>query len=184
MLDDCIPYNTPGQYASYYKESNVDQFLNNQYYAQLSKNLKRLIVESKIAITTKNAIDTHKNETEIIIRNIFLLSANEVNASLGGITVKEGDELSFFKSIKNRVATFENLEKSSWMLRTPALRDSNTIIGVGGDGSVGIGGINSIDGLCENALRPVFCLSSTTPIILYDDVVADGQSVFCVKKDF
>lgn len=42
LLDKCISYNSPGQYGSYYNGSNVDQFLNNQYYAQLSNNLKHI----------------------------------------------------------------------------------------------------------------------------------------------
>lgn len=44
---------------------------------------------SEIEISTKKAIDTHEKETETIMRNIFLLSANEVNGSLGSISLKE-----------------------------------------------------------------------------------------------
>ena len=36
--------------------------------------------------------------------------------------------LLFFDKTSNRIATFDNLESSSWLLRTPALRDGNTII--------------------------------------------------------
>lgn len=183
LLENCISYNSPGEYGSYYNGSNVDSFLNNQYYPQLSEKLKSIIVESEIEITTKNAIDTHIKETETITRNIFLLSANEVNSSLSKVAVKEGEVLLYFKSIENRISTFENLEASSWMLRTAALSDGNTVIGVSESGSVGIGGINTINGLSENAIRPVFCIPTTTPIVVRDDVI-EGQSVFCLEGDF
>lgn len=180
LLEEAIAYNTAGEYGSYYKDSIVDQFLSDTYYSMLSDSLKDVIVDSEIMITTKNAIDTHADETEMVTRKIFLLSANEVNASLGSLTVKEGDVISYFKAVKNRIALYETLEAGTWMLRTPALSGGNTVVGVGDDGSIGMGGINGMDGLSENALRPVFCVPLETPILQSEDII-EGQSVFYIQ---
>lgn len=180
LLDDLIEYNSPGEYGSYYKNSNIDEYLNDVYYLKFSENIRNLILNSQIEITTKNAIDTHNNETEIISRKVFLLSANEVNATLGSICIKEGNILSYFKNIKNRVALHENRESDSWMLRTPALSGGNNLIGIGNDGSVGIGSINGMDGVNEGSVRPAFCIPAETRIIEKNNII-EGQNVFCIQ---
>lgn len=166
LLDDSVSYNVSGEYGAYYNGSSVDSFLNGDYYFRLSEKLQQLIVPSEVEITSKNAMDTHTDDRETIMRNVFLLSANEVNASLSRAALKEGEPLSYFKDSQNRIAAFSNSEKGPWMLRTPALRDGNTIIGVADDGSIGMGGINSIAGYNDSAVRPAFCIPSDTPIIL------------------
>jgi len=177
LLDDSISYNVSGEYGSYYNGSNVDVFLNEDYYFRLSEKLQRLIITTEVEITSQNAIDTHTDDMETIMRNIFLLSANEVNASLSRVALKEGEILSYFKNNKNRIATFSNLKTGSWMLRTPALRDGNTIIGVADNGIIGMGGINSIVGYSDSAVRPSFCIPSDTPITQSDNV----GNVFYIK---
>ena len=180
LLDEYVVYNTPREYASYYADSNIDVFLNQTYYSQLSQDIQQLIVPCKIEITTKNAIDTHDNETEIIERNVFLLSANEVNSSLSRAAIKEGKPLLFFDKTSNRIATFDNLESSSWLLRTPALRDGNTIIGVADDGSIGMGGISTITGSGVGAGRPAFCIPANVPITLEN--TDTGEKRFLLNK--
>ncbi len=180
LLDDLIEYNSPGEYGSYYKDSNIDKYLNDVYYFNFSEKIRNLIYNSQIEITTKNAIDTHNNETEIISRKVFILSANEVNASLGSIFIKEGTTLSYFENIKNRVALHENGKSDSWMLRTPALSGGNNLIGVGIDGSVGIGGINGMEGINKSSVRPAFCIPSETKIIQKNNII-EGQKVFCIQ---
>ena len=160
LLNEFTYYNLSGEYGSYYKNSHIDEYLNNVYYQRLSDDLKNIIINSQIEITTKNAIDTHKKETEIISRKIFLLSANEVNSGLAYILVKEGPVLSYFKDMDNRLALYEDGKAMSWWLRTPALEDGNTVIAVGYDKSIGIGGINGPEGPYESSIRPAFCLSN------------------------
>lgn len=177
LLDDFVSYNVSGEYGAYYCDSNVDSFLNEDYYFRLSEKLQQLIVITEVEITSKNAINTHEDDVETIMRNIFLLSANEVNASLSRGALKEGKPLSYFKDNENRIATFSNLETGSWMLRTPALRDGNTIMGVADDGIIGMGGINSITGYSDSAVRPAFCIPSETPITRSDN----AGNVFFIK---
>ena len=180
LLDELIEYNVPGEYGSYYSDSKVDTYLNETYYWVISEDLRNKIIDSQIEITTRNAIDTHNDETEIISRKIFLLSANEVNASLSNILLKEGAPLSYFKEIENRTALHENGEADSWMLRTPALSGGNNLIGVGYDGSVGMGSISGIDGINESSVRPAFCVPLETKIELSSDIV-EGKDVFFIK---
>lgn len=180
LLNEFTYYNLPGEYGSYYKNSHIDEYLNNVYYQRLSDDLKDIIINSQIEITTKNAIDTHKKETEIISRKIFLLSANEVNSGLAYIPTKEGPVLSYFKNIENRIALHEDGKADSWMIRTPALEDGNTVIAVGYDGSIGVGGINGLNEIYESSVRPAFCLSNETRIVQRDDII-DGQSIFCIQ---
>lgn len=180
LLEDLQPYNSSGEYGAYYNGSYIDNFLNQEYYSRLSESVKKLIVTSKIEITPKKSIDTHTKDTETIMRNIFLLSANEIGYSSGSIALKEGNTLSYFKKVQNRVATYKNLKASPWWLRTPALSNSNTVITIGDDGSIGMGGINTITGISEIAVRPAFCIPSDTHIILSNDVI-DGERIFTIQ---
>ena len=66
------------------------------------------------------------------------------------------------------------------MIRTPALEDGNTVIAVGYDGSIGVGGINGLNEIYESSVRPAFCLSNETRIVQRDDII-DGQSIFCIQ---
>lgn len=141
LLDDLYSYNSSGEYGSYYNGSNIDKFLNENYYLEISESTRRLIAESEIEITSKSAIDTHNDKIEIIKRYIFILSANEVNGALVG---------------------------------------GNTIMGISYNGSIGMGGINTIAGISENAVRPAFCISTDIPIIQSEDII-EGEKVFCIN---
>ena len=177
LLEDSVLYNSSGEYGSYYKDSEVDKFLNATYFNRLSEYTRQRIVSSKIEITTKNAIDTHVEETEVITRKLFLLSANEVNAGLGYVALKEGIPLSYFEKVENRIATYDNLEEGTWMLRTPALYDGSTTIGVACDGSVGMSGIGSTTRGLFSAVRPAFCIPSDTQITLRED----GEDIYYIE---
>ena len=178
LLDDLQEYNTPSEYGSYYQNSKIDEYLNDTYFSLISDEVKNQIVDTSIEITTKNAIDTRNKEVETISRKIFLLSANEVKAGLGYVALNEGIELKYFTNTKNRIARHENGEADTWMLRTPARNGSNNLIGVAYDGSVGIGGINGLDGVNTSSVRPAFCVPTDAKITQRKDVV-EGQSVFC-----
>ncbi len=178
LLDSLMEYNYPGEYGSYYKDSRIDKYLNNVYYLNFSEKVRKLILNSDIKITTKNAIDTHDKETEIISRKVFLLSASEINDKMHYTYLDEGDKIAYFKDIKNRVALHENGECDSWMLRTPALQGVNDLMAIGPDGSIGMGGINGMEGVNKISVRPAFCIPSETKIIQKN---IEGQNVFCIQ---
>ncbi len=43
-----------------------------------------------------------------------------------------------------------------------------------------MGGINTIAGISENAVRPAFCISTDIPIIQSEDII-EGEKVFCIN---
>lgn len=172
LLDERVCYNDPQEYASYYKNSNVDSYLNNEYIKRLSPKIQSSILTSDVEITSKEAIDTHKDSHDTIKRKVFLLSANEINASVFS-TVKEGTPLQYFSTVSSKIATYRNGEPDSWILRTPALRDGNTLIGVADDGSTGIGGISK----SGSGIRPAFCVSDSTEVVLRSDIIK-GKKIY------
>lgn len=178
LLDEFINYNDTGEYGSYYAESNVDNYLTNIYWSSLSEKVQQTIIPCEIEITSKEAIDTHEKKTETINRNVFLLSVNELNASLNYSALKEGEPLTYFKKPENIIATLDNNEPKPWLLRTPALRDSNTVFGVSDTGVIGMGGVNDITGDARSGVRPAFYIPNNTPII---ETEFDGETVFCLK---
>lgn len=170
LLDDLQEYNKSSEYGSYYKDSEIDKYLNKNYFNSLSKRLQEIIITTDLEIATKNAIDTHKKENEVIKRKIFLLSATEVNASLTSTTVKEGKELLYFKNIDNRIRTYENGETDTWLLRSSALLNGNSIITVISDGEVGIAELNGVDGSINLSVIPAFCVDKNTPVVKINDI--------------
>ena len=170
LLDENVNYNNAQEYASYYKDSNIDNYLNNNYIKRLSPQIQNCILTSNIEITSKKAIDTHDGSIDIIKRKIFLLSANETNASVFSVA-KEGSPLKYFSTISNKIATYRNGEPDSWMLRTPAPRNGNTLIGIADDGSTGIGGISK----SGNGIRPAFCIPCDTKITLKNNIIENKK---------
>lgn len=181
LLDEPKPYNSSGEYGSYYSGSIIDDFLNNSYFYTLHENTRKIIVNSSILIATKNAIDTHDSSTETIERKIFLLSATEVNSTLGSSQAQEGIPINFFKKNENKIAYYENSCPGSWMLRSAAFNGGNSIVGISETGCAGIGGINGLDGLCENAVRPAFCIPIDTEIEECENIIG-GEKVFILKN--
>ena len=175
LLDERVCYNDAQEYASYYKNSNIDSYLNNEYIKSLSPQIQSCILTSDVEITSKEAIDTHKDFINIIKRKVFLLSANEINASVFS-TVKEGSPLQYFSTVSSRIATYRNGEPDSWILRTPALRNGNTLIGVADDGSTGIGGISK----SGSGIRPAFCVSDNTEVVLRNDII-EGKKIYSFR---
>lgn len=170
LLDDLHKYNKSSEYGSYYKDSEIDKYLNNNYFNNLSKRLQEIIITTDIEIATKNAIDTHKKENEVIKRKIFLLSATEVNSSLTSMTVKEGKELFYFKNIDNRIRTYENGETDTWLSRSAALCGSNSIITIIYNGGEGVAELNGVDGPITLSVFPAFCIDKNTPIVKRNDM--------------
>ena len=100
-------------YSSYYKDSEIDRFLNSEYYNTL-KEIHRLIKNTPIEIYSKEAIGFSGDETEYINRHIFLLSRKELCSDFEN----EGKELDYFNEVKNRISYY-NGKPMSWLLRTP-----------------------------------------------------------------
>ena len=156
-------------YSSYYKDSEIDRFLNSEYYNTL-KEIHRLIKNTPIEIYSKEAIGFSGDETEYINRHIFLLSMKE----LGYEYENEGKELDYFNEVKNRISYY-NGKPMSWLLRTPVGSYFSAVFGVIDNGGVSIG--NSFN---EYGIRPAFCVDSSAKIKKKEGIVY-GEKVYVLE---
>lgn len=166
-VNDCV---------SYYKDSEMDRFLNNEYLKRLSE-IEPYIVSSDIVITADCALGLSGTETETISRKIFLLSCSELgldNLPNAGI---EGKPLKYFRNVENRKASL-NGNTSCWWLRTPNTYYLSCTYVIGANNK--IGSTNSYD---ENGVRPAFCVSGDTRIELKSGIIENNQAyVFSTEK--
>ena len=156
-------------YSSYYKDSEIDRFLNSEYYNTL-KEIHRLIKNTPIEIYSKEAIGFSGDETEYINRHIFLLSRKELCSDFEN----EGKELDYFNEVKNRISYY-NGKPMSWLLRTPVGSYFSAVFGVIDNGGVSIG--NSFN---EYGIRPAFCVDSSAKIKKKEGII-DGKEVYVLE---
>ena len=166
------------EYNSYYKDSEIDRFLNDQYYSIL-KEIQHLIKNTSIEIYSKEAIGFSGNETEYINRHIFLLSRKE----LGSDFENEGKKLDYFNKTENRISYYNGEatswvhqgEATSWLLRTPVGSYFSAVFSVAYDGAPSIGNAFSLYGI-----RPAFCVDSLAKIKKKEGII-DGKEVYVLE---
>ena len=156
-------------YSSYYKDSEIDRFLNGEYYNTL-KEIHHLIKNSPLEIYSEEAIGFSGNETEYINRHIFLLSRKELCSDFEN----EGKELDYFNEVKNRISYY-NGKPMSWLLRTLVGSYFSAVFGVIDNGGVSIG--NSFN---EYGIRPAFCVDSLAKIKKKEGIVY-GKEVYVLE---
>lgn len=164
------------EYSSYYADSEIDVYLNEEYCRSLTE-ITEYIPTSKIEITCDDALGTSGSETETIDRKVFLLSCNEVGISDSVNIAAEGEMLEYFKDEDNRLAHL-NEEPSSWWLRTPNTYYLSCTYVIGDNNKIGY--TNAYD---LNGIRPAFCIAGDTPIELADGIADDNMAyVFSLES--
>ena len=166
------------EYNSYYKDSEIDRFLNGEYYSAL-KEIQHLIKNTSIEIYSKEAIGFSGNETEYINRHIFLLSRKE----LGSDFENEGKKLDYFNKTENRISYYNGEatswvhqgEATSWLLRTPVGSYFSAVFSATYDGAVSIGNAFSLYGI-----RPAFCVDSSAKITKNEGII-NGKKVYVLE---
>lgn len=166
VLNNALPFNT---YSAYYENSEIDRFLNGEYYLSLEPHPR--ICQSEIEITDEAALGISGDTTTNINRKVFLLSCTEVGINSPVNIAKEGKLLPYFEMSENRIA-YMDAEACSWWLRTPNTYYVSCAYGISADGMIGFG--NAYD---NNGIRPAFCVDAATEIIVSDDLIC-GQSVY------
>ena len=180
-VDYTYRYNKAGiKYASYYGDSDVDKYLDTNIYQKYEGPVKANIVNTEVEIETKNAIETHEEETETISRKVFLLSMYELGGETVYVAAEEGDKLDYFKNDKSRIAYDSAGTAKQYFTRSAAYQERNNIFGVDTEGVLGMGGISGMNGAYEGGLRPAFCMKSDTAIETRSDII-DGQDVYVIK---
>jgi len=157
------------EYSSYYKDSEIDRFLNGSYYENL-KEIHSLIESTAVEIVKDEAIGSTGDGKEKINRNVFLLSANE----LGFDMEKEGKRLGYFSNPDNRICHL-NGESASWLLRTPNTWERSVVCCLTYDGALG-----SWNAYAKCGIRPAFCVDSLAKIKKKAGIV-EGKEVFVLE---
>lgn len=161
--------------VSYYKESSIDRFLNEEFIALLDPKIQEAIVDSEIVITAKESIGRAGEETEVIERKVFLLSRAELAFTNFGPVLKEGESLVYFRRPKNRIA-YRNETPTSWWLRSPEVYWFNVACAMDEEMGMGISSVTK-----ENGVRPAFCLNNELEVELREDVI-EGQAVYVIGE--
>ena len=157
------------EYSSYYKDSEIDRYLNGSYYENL-KEIHSLIESTAVEIVKDEAIGSTGDGTEKINRNVFLLSAYE----LGFDMEKEGKRLGYFSNPDNRIC-YLNGESVSWLLRTPNTWERSVVCCLTYDGALG-----SWNAYTKCGIRPAFCVDSLAKIKKKAGIV-EGKEVFVLE---
>lgn len=160
LLDKTRIYNGPGRTASYYGESDIDRFLNEEFIQVYPDELRQHMVETNIEITAKESIGHCGKETTVIQRVLFLPSYTELGGTPSRTILEEGSPLLYFSDKKNRIACYENGEPGSWWLRSASTAGAAFACGVSAEGAMGSSSIYNPnpDGGYFSGVRPALCL--------------------------
>ena len=151
-------------YSSFYKESEIDTFLNSDYFNELEDIHKKIKIVS-IAIVDKNSIGSSGSDTINIKRHVFLLSARELCYGVEN----EGRELEYFNIPDHRIAEYHG-EPASWLLRTPSTFYLSAVCGIAQDGQ-----LSSANAYDKFGIRPAFCVDSAEKIIVKEGIVNEKK---------
>ena len=157
------------EYSSYYKDSEIDRFLNGSYYKNL-KEIHSLIESTAVEIYSDASIGCSGDETENINRNIFLLSDKELSYGYG----IEGKALRYFRNPDNRLSYLDGTPMG-WLLRTPVTSYLSAVCEVSFDGKLSLG--NSFG---KHGIRPVFCVDSLAKIKKRAGII-EGKEVYVLE---
>lgn len=155
-------------YSSYYENSEIDVYLNNEYLELLETSLPVELVD--LVVTSESSLGTTKTNTATIERKIFLLSCTEIGVDAPNMG-EEGSFLAYFECENNRLAYCNN-ETSGWWLRTPNTYYDSCVYSVGENNKIGYS--NAFD---SNGIRPAFCVKGDLPVELKNGIV-ENQSVY------
>lgn len=176
VLSELKPFN---DYSSYYRNSSIDKFLNNEFINVFSDEIKDKIVDTTIKITAKQALNMHGEQLELMSTKIFLLSFEELGygAKSTIIAADEGHTLSFFSDdVERRIAYNEKNEISAWWVRTPDTGYLSAPFVVSHTGAIG-----SVNSYNENGVRPVFCIKNDTFIAQSNKIIENDLVYYVVE---
>ena len=165
MFKDTNVFNSEG---NYYPKSDVNQYLNGEFFAKFSEPLRNAIEVSSIEVTSLSAISAefYNRNTETFQCKVFLLSATEIGVqnSMAAIEGRQIRGLDKFPA-----------SGSQW-LRTAYLWD-DVHAWACGEGSTGQEALRT-----KLHLRPAFTLSPSL-IVTEKEGIISGESIFVLEID-
>ncbi len=160
-----------GSNGSYYPASDIDTYLNTTFYNSLPFELRQLILDTTIDVTSLEGVYTAAKITEQIKRKVFLLSATELNKR--SIVINpEGSIISYFKTTGNYTATNKDGKKRNYWLRSAYQEDDVHAWVVDYEGGRGPAAVSII-----LAVRPAFCIDKSTAIKESNSLI-EGKTVY------
>ncbi len=165
---------------AYYRDSELDSYLNGEFLESFSGDLIPRILDSDIEITAFGSIGVMGDDTETITRKVFLLSYHEAGGRSSLTNLKEGAPLRYFSDDSARIARDPLGEAVNWWLRTPNTGDRILVNSVAEDGRIGIRGIYNAPENTEyvDHVRPAICMD---PFNELSTALIDGKKVYTVE---
>ena len=179
LLDTPLYFNNTkahGSKGGYYPGSNIDHYLSDSFFQQLSHSIQDAILQTHVEVATLRSVSTGGgiNSTENISRKVFLLSATEMNIR-SWMACKEGSGLRYFMDYQNYIACSSNGTPDAYWLRSSYLWDDIQAWSIGADGEYG-GSSVSLP-LC---VRPAFCLDGET-LLKFSSELIQGKTVYYIE---
>lgn len=166
------------EYGSYYEQSSVDAYLNEEFLDRFTKTVRDYIADTTIEVTDLAAYDEWNYATHTIERKAFLLSSVEmgVEGLDGYITSTEGEVLDYFhnKELEEKRAYDREGNARPYWTRTPELWESCTVMVIG----IEVVGSSTADLIL--GVRPAFCMLPDTMVRRSDQVI-EGEKVYIVE---
>lgn len=168
-----------GEYGSYYEQSSVDAYLNQEFLERLAEPVRDCIADTSIEVTDLTAYDEWNYATHTVERKIFLLSTVEmgVKGLDGYTTTVEGEPISYFanKEMVVKIAYDSEGNVCPYWTRTPALCEGCMVMVIGNK-------VGFLPADQSYGVRPAFCMPSDTAVYQSDKFI-EGESVYIVGQD-
>lgn len=149
------------EYSAYYEQSEIDRFLNGEFWESLPEHTRDRIEDTAIEILDKSCLNRIEERVTVISRKVFLLSYLELGYDRNGHVGLEGTPLNFFGQYENRRAYVQGTETAcSWWLRSADSTYDSCVYAVGPEGEIG-----STNAFGKNGIRPAFCIDGSTKIM-------------------
>lgn len=142
-------------YSAYYENSEIDVYLNSEYFMMLSDASRKQVEDTEIRILSSSCLEQLLDDTISITRKVFLLSFTELSYSQNGHVGIEGEPLKYFDENQNRCALTEDGIKTGWWLRSADSTYDSAVYAVGPEGEIG-----STSAFSQNGIRPAFCVAN------------------------
>lgn len=153
-------------YEAYYENSEIDYYLNLNFYLSLPEKTQKIILESNISILDEKSLNGVSTDVVVINRKVFLLSFLELGYAQNGHVGDEGTSLAYFNEYKNRIALSDSEDsKIGWWLRSADSTYDSSVYAVGPEGEIG-----STNAFEQNGVRPAFCIEGKNKIYKKDGV--------------
>ena len=160
LLEQQMVFNDAERYTSYYANSMIDQYLNGPFLESLGAAVRDGIVESQITIVADNSIGICGNETETILRRVFLPSRMEITGYSTKMSPPEGRQFPYLKEEQRLTSNLDGTH-CIWWLRSPNTWYDNALFIITQDGSTNYVSTTGISGDTVLGVRPAFWVSAS-----------------------